>query len=205
MEKIKELLGEELFSQVEARLDGKKIMIDDGNFIPKSRFNQVNEQKKELDKQLIGYKTQLEELSKNNKDNEALVKQIEELQLTNKQALEAYENKIKVMEFDYALDTALNSSKCKNNKALKALLDMNSIKYQDGKLEGLETQINSLKESESYLFEDIIPKDTGGVGNFGRKGKGITNPWAKETFNLTEQAKILRENPSLAEQLKNSK
>ncbi|WDU82280.1 hypothetical protein [Caloramator sp. Dgby_cultured_2] len=30
----------------------------------------------------------------------------------------------------------------------------------------------------------------------------IKNPWAKETFNLTEQAKILKENPALAEQLK---
>lgn len=202
---LKELLGEELYKKVTEKLGDKKVMVDDGNFIPKAMFDQVNEQKKELDKQLTGYKTQLEELSKNNKDNEALVKQIEELQLTNKQASEAYENKIKAMEFDYTLDTALNSSKCKNNKALKALLDMNSIKYQDGKLEGLEEQINSLKESESYLFEDVTPRDTGGVGHFGRKGKGITNPWAKETFNLTEQARILRENPTLAEQLKNSK
>lgn len=29
-----------------------------------------------------------------------------------------------------------------------------------------------------------------------------SNPWKKETFNLTEQAKILRENPELAKQLK---
>lgn len=203
MEKIKELLGEELFSQVEAKLDGKKIMIDDGNFIPKSRFNQVNEQKKELDKQLTGYKTQLEELSKNNKDNEALVKQIEELQLTNKQASEAYENKIKAIEFDYALDTALNSSKCKNNKALKALLDMNSIKYQDGKLEGLETQINSLKESESYLFEDVTPRDTGGVGNFGRsKSQAIT----KEQFNnmsYADRMNLFNNNKELYDSLNN--
>lgn len=167
---LKELLGEELYKQVTDKLGDKKIMVDDGNFIPKARFDQVNEQKKELDKQLKDYKTQLEDLSKNNKDNEALAKQIEELQNTNKQASEAYENKIKAMEFDYALDSALNNSKCKNSKALKALLDMNSIKYQDGKLEGLETQINSLKESESYLFEDAAPQNTGGIGNFARGG-----------------------------------
>jgi len=28
------------------------------------------------------------------------------------------------------------------------------------------------------------------------------NPWAKETLNLTEQARILKENPTLAAKLK---
>jgi hypothetical protein len=37
----------------------------------------------------------------------------------------------------------------------------------------------------------------GGGNNFTGK-----NPWKKETFNLTEQAKILNENPELAKQLK---
>lgn len=202
---LKQFLGEELYNQVTSKLGDKKIMVDDGNFIPKARFDQVNEQKKELDNRLTDYKTQLEDLSKNNKDNETLVKQIEELQLTNKQASEQYENKIKAMEFDYALDNALNSSKCKNSKAIKALLDMESIKYQDGKLEGLESQIKGLRESDSYLFEELTPQNTGGVGNYGRKGQSVANPWAKETFNLTEQARILKENPTLAEQLKNNK
>ena len=30
---------------------------------------------------------------------------------------------------------------------------------------------------------------------------GIKNPWSKEHFNLTEQGRILRENPDLAKQL----
>ena len=135
---LKELLGEELYSQVTEKLGDKKIMVDDGNFIPKSRFDQVNQAKKELEVQLKDRDTQLAELSKNNKDNENLLNQIKDLQALNKQTTTDYENKINQMQFDYALDGALTNAKSKNNKALKALLDMNSIKYQEGKLEGLQ-------------------------------------------------------------------
>lgn len=203
---LKELLGEELYSQVTEKLGDKKIMVDDGNFIPKYRFDQVNQAKKDLEIQVKERDTQLANLSKNNKDNEQLLTQIKELQTLNNQTTTDYEAKINQMQFDYALEGALTNAKCKNTKALKALLDIESIKYQEGKLDGLESQLNSLKESDGYLFDlDTAPGSTGGVGNFGRKGKQIINPWKKETFNLTEQARILRENPTLAQQLKNEK
>ena len=166
---LKEVLGEELYSQVTEKLGDKKIMVDDGNFIPKSRFDQVNQAKKELEVQLKDRDTQLADLSKNNKDNESLLNQIKDLQALNKQTTTDYENKINQMQFDYALEGALTNAKCKNNKALKALLDINSIKYQEGKLEGLQEQIETLQKDASYLFDlNTAPNNTGGLGNFGR-------------------------------------
>lgn len=201
---LKELLGEELFSQVEAKLDGKKLMVDDGNFIPKSRFNEVNEAKKDLLKQLKEKDEQFNEISKKYSENKDLANELETLKSDKAKLIEEYENKIKTNEFNYALDSALTSAKCKNSKALKALLDIEGIKYQDGKLNGLEEQLNALKESDSYLFETSVPANTGGVGNFARGTNQITNPWAKETFNLTEQARLLKENPTLAAQFRNN-
>ena len=169
---LKELLGEELYSQVTEKLGDKKIMVDDGNFIPKSRFDQVNQAKKELEVQLKDRDTQLADLSKNNKDNENLLNQIKDLQALNKQTTTDYENKINQMQFDYALDGALTNAKSKNNKALKALLDMNSIKYQEGKLEGLQEQIEALQKDASYLFDlNTAPANTGGLGSFGRNNQ----------------------------------
>ena len=169
---LKELLGEELYSQVTEKLGNKKIMVDDGNFIPKSRFDQVNQAKKELEVQLKDRDTQLADLSKNNKDNENLLNQIKDLQALNKQTTADYENKINQIQFDYALDGALTNAKSKNNKALKALLDMNSIKYQEGKFEGLQEQIEALQKDASYLFDlDTAPQNTGGLGNFGRNNQ----------------------------------
>lgn len=168
MENLKQILGEELFSQVEAKLEGKKIMVDDGNFIPKSRFNEVNEARKELDKKLKEKDEQLTEISKKYSENKDLASELEKLKNEKKEIVENYEAKIKANEFNYALDGALNSAKCKNVKALKALLDMDNITYQDGNLNGLDTQLKALKESDSYLFESVTPSNTGGVGNFGR-------------------------------------
>ena len=169
---LKELLGEELYSQVTEKLGDKKIMVDDGNFIPKSRFDQVNQAKKELEVQLKDRDTQLADLSKNNKDNESLLNQIKDLQALNKQTTTDYEGKINQMKFDYALDGALTNAKSKNNKALKALLDMNSIKYQEGKLEGLQEQIEALQKDASYLFDlNTAPTNTGGLGSFGRNNQ----------------------------------
>lgn len=37
--------------------------------------------------------------------------------------------------------------------------------------------------------------------NAGGPGSGQINPWKKETFNLTEQGRLLRENPELAKQM----
>ena len=180
---LKELLGEELYSQVTEKLGDKKIMVDDGNFIPKSRFDQVNQAKKELEVQLKDRDTQLADLSKNNKDNEALLNQIKDLQALNKQTTTDYENKINQMQFDYALDGALTNAKSKNNKALKALLDMNSIKYQEGKLEGLQEQIEALQKDASYLFDlNTAPANTGGLGNFSRNNQTENSGSSQSAF-----------------------
>jgi hypothetical protein len=51
----------------------------------------------------------------------------------------------------------------------------------------------------------VAPPNNGGGGAPGGSGSGRgskSNPWKKETRNLTEQGRIKRENPELAERLK---
>lgn len=173
---LKELLGEDLFNQVSEKLGDKKIMIDDKNFIPKSRFDEVNEAKKELEKQISDRDKQLKDLSVKAQGNEELTKQIEQLQLSNKQIAKDYEDRINKMQFENALEGALTNAKCKNAKALKALLDIDNVKLNEGKLEGLEEQLNKLKESDGYLFDlETTPPSTGGIGNFGRQENNNTS------------------------------
>lgn len=48
---------------------------------------------------------------------------------------------------------------------------------------------------ERFKEKGRDPYDTSGSGNT------VKNPWSKEHFNLTEQGRLLRENPELAKQL----
>lgn len=203
MENLKQLLGEELFSQVEAKLEGKKIMVDDGNFIPKSRFNEVNEARKELDKKLKEKDEQLTEISKKYSENKDLASELEKLKNEKKEIVENYEAKIKANEFNYALDGALTNAKCRNLKSVKANLDMDSIKLENGKLEGLDEQLKALKESDSYLFEDVVPSNTGGVGNFARGGKQVITKEQFANMSYTEKCNLFNNNKELYNSLNN--
>lgn len=136
------------------------------------RYNKLQEQKKQLEEASKTYQKQLEELTKNNADVEALNKLVEQLQLSNKELETNHKQEMDRLQFNFALENALNSAKSKNNKALKALLDMDSIKYQEGKLEGLQEQIEALQKDASYLFDlNTAPTNTGGLGSFGRNNQ----------------------------------
>jgi hypothetical protein len=73
-----------------------------------------------------------------------------------------------------------------------------------------EAQVAAIVEKFTAANEAIIA-DTSGNGSGDEpkdritfQGSSITNPWSKETFNLTLQGQIQKEDPSLAEKLKKS-
>lgn len=61
-----------------------------------------------------------------------------------------------------ALDKALSKYKAKDASILSKMLDMEKVKYNDKFeiVEGLEDQINSIKESHDYLFDNDKPLPT---------------------------------------------
>lgn len=67
---------------------------------------------------------------------------------------------------------------------------------------GLEPQqwLDDIQSKKPHWFQ---PVTTGGGagGGAGRQGMGGTNPFTAEAWNMSEQGKILRENPTRAEQL----
>ena len=134
------------------------------------RYTKLKGQKADLDEQIKTANATIEDLKKNNKDNEALQKAIQEHETT----IENLKKESAQKDFNYALDSALKDNKCKNAKALKALLDLDNIKFNEGKLEGLEGQLTALKESDGYLFDtsNPAPGNTGGTGNHPRVGGG---------------------------------
>lgn len=123
-------------------------------FIPKSRFDEVNEAKKNAESLVKERDKQLDDVKKASGDNEELKKQIETLQEQNKAAKADYEAQIKRMQVDNAVSSALKDAGAKNTAAVRALLkDLDKAELaDDGTVKGLADQIKAIKESDAYLF-----------------------------------------------------
>lgn len=146
-------------------------------FIPKARFDEVNNSKKQLEKDLNDRDTQLETLKNSSGDVETLKKTIETLQADNKEATEKYNAELANLKLNNAIDTALLGANAVNVKAIKALLNMDSIKLDGETLLGINEQLEALKAAEDskILFKGAEQKNgfsgvKPGEGNAGGTG-----------------------------------
>ena len=156
-------------------------------FIPKARFDEVNNAKKQAEKDLSERDKQLETLKNSTGDVETLKNTIKQLQDENKASKEQYEANISKIKLDNAIDNALGNAKAKNSRAVKALLDMEKIKFENEALSGLDEQLKALKEAEDskFLFEEIKePAKPSFSGVEPGASTGETNPGlgAPETY-----------------------
>lgn len=127
----------------------------DGNYIPKSRFNEINEENKTLKQSISDRDKQLEDLKKSSGDNAELKKQIEALQQQNSDQKKAHDAEMSQLKLDNAIETALTTARAKNIKAIKSLLDISKLKLSDdGSAVGLKEQIEAVKKSDPYLFKE---------------------------------------------------
>jgi hypothetical protein len=160
-----------------------------------------------LENELTARDTQLNDLKASAAGNEELKKQFEALQAENQKRIEEHNAKIKELSISAAVKIAL-ASDVHDPDLVSSLIDKSKVEIDDaGSIKaGLEDQIKSLREAKGFLFVDKQAKLPGfkGVGPRDSEGKPIEggkNPWAKEHYNLTEQGKLLRENPELAKQM----
>lgn len=152
---------EELLALGVTEEQAKKIVEDQKtNFVPVSQFNEMKEGKKALDAQIAERDKQLKDLQAKAGDNEELKQQIQSLQDANKEAEKKYKAELRQIALDNAIDKALTSAHARNNKAVRALLDMNGVDLdEDGKLIGVAKQLKKLAEDEGtkFLFEAEDP------------------------------------------------
>lgn len=146
---------EELLAMGLTEEQAKKVMDSlDGNFVTKVRFNEINEENKTLKKSVSDRDKQLEDLKKSSGDNATLQQQISDLQKQNADQQKTHDKELAKLKVDNAVEIALSGAKAKNGKAVKAMLDMSKVKLgEDGKLSGLDEQLEALKKSDGYMFD----------------------------------------------------
>jgi hypothetical protein len=174
------------------------------DFIPKSRFDEVNEARKNAESLVAERDKQIEGLKVSAGSTDELKKQIEKMQAENKALVEAKDNEIKKIKINNAVNTALMGAGAKNVKAALALLNMeNTELMEDGSVKGLNEQIEALKtdEDSKFLFADPKPviKGANPVG-------GSNNPKTvtKEQFarmGYKERVELYNTNKALYDEL----
>lgn len=146
---------EELIALGLSEEQATKIIDGFGTMIPKSRFDAVNDAKKQLDKDVADRDEQLEVLKKSASATDDLKAEIEKLQGENTAAKEKHDAEVKQLKLNGAVERALIGAKAKNTKAVKALLDLENAEFDGDDVKGLADQLKTLQESEDskFLFE----------------------------------------------------
>ena len=73
----------------------------------------------------------------------------------------AFDKQLADRDFDDMLNTAITGSKAKNVKAVRALLDLESIKASKNQSADIEAALKKVKEENDYLFTSEEPIDNG--------------------------------------------
>lgn len=159
---MKELLGEELYNQVKEKLGDKELIINDGNYIPKHKFDDLNNDKKELKRQLEEVNAKVQELS--SVDAEKLNKEIEDLKSKYETDTKALNEKISKREYEYAVKELTRDIKFSSESAKKTFMNdlvSKDLKLEEGKLLGFDDYLNSYKEADPNAF--VVEKQGEGV------------------------------------------
>lgn len=177
-----------------------KIMDENGSDLEKA--------KAKLEAERDNYKSQLETAQNALKEFEGVdIKDLQEKINTLNDDLKRkdteYTQKIADMEFNSVLDGAINSSGAKNAKAVKALLDLESLKASKNQADDINKALEAVKTENDYMFEskEPIKNPVRETNNPDITKSGIT----KESFakmGYAERLNLKRSNPEKYAELK---
>ena len=170
MDELKKLLGDELFSQMTAKLGdkelylhnkGEKVIVDDGTLvkkdgmIPKERFDEVNNAKKDYADQVAKLSTEIEGLKKVSGDKDKLKEQLDKITADFINLKTESETKEKTLAKKFVLRDSLRDAGAKHVDLLEAKFDLSKIEIgDDGKIKDFDTVVKPVKETYSELFGD---------------------------------------------------
>lgn len=180
-----------------------KVVEDYGkNYVSKDQFNAKNDKLKSVEGELSKVRGEIDNLQKANASNDELKKQIDALKADSDKRTAEYEAKIKSMEIDSIVNAALSGVKSKNNKAVRALLDLTDAQVENGEIKGLKKQLDLVVKENPYLFGDNTKPVGTPAGNDG--GKGTPQVITAKDFvkmSYTDRTKLFEENQDLYNQL----
>lgn len=181
-----------------SREDLRNIGVDDGKIEEimslhgkdvqdlKDKEEQLKAQSTEAKQEVKLYKdrieeqnSKLDELRNQVNSGEDLNEKVKALQDANKQKDEQHQQEMNKVKLRYEIDKELDRAGAKNRIAVMALVDENDVQLSDDDgVKGLGEQLEKLKESDSYLFNDDVSQNSNqnaGNNDGGTQGTNNTN------------------------------
>lgn len=148
MDWLKEFLGDELYSQVEAKLKGndkvKLANLASGEYVSKAKYDDDLKEKDTKITELTGQVQKFDGVD------------VDKFKQDIKDWEAKYQNDMAEEKKNSAIKLAVALSKPKNEKAVMALLDKEIIKVDDkGVVTGLKEQLETLQKDNDFLFETV--------------------------------------------------
>lgn len=128
--------------------------------------------------------TTIADLNKKVGDVDALNQRISQLETDKTNLTNELNTKVSQIQKEHAIEGKIRDAKGKNIKAIKALLDMDKITYENDELGGLDDQLTALASAEdsSMLFGDAQASPAGTHPNNPPSGGNGGNPPTAKTF-----------------------
>ena len=135
-------------------------------------------------------------------DVDAIIKERDNYKEQSEKVGQDKDAEIAALKLDYEISRALTAAGARNDKAVKALLDDAQIKLEDGKVIGLDEQLEKLRADNGYLFNDsgIKPQP-----KFAGKSSGAGGEFTKEAFDKMsyhDRIQLKHDNPEIYETLR---
>ena len=153
-EKIKNKIGEELYNKVlEKGLKPEDFdLVNDGSWIPKPRFNEVNNKLKATEDKVKTYENQIKDYDKLVSTNKELKGNYDSLKEQHENDLAAKDKEILNVSKRFMVESKLRESGAKHTSLLMKDIDLEKITVENDNLLGMDPILEGLKTNYGDMF-----------------------------------------------------
>lgn len=149
-----------------------KVMAEHGKSLQAAKADSATAQTEQeaLKAQLEQRNNDLAALKKDSGTSTELQQKLTDLETKYDTETANLQKELEKTKTDSAIDLSLTKSQSRNNKAVRALIDLDKLVMTDSGLDGLDEQLDAIKSEAPYLFEDVSQENGKGSPNFVKGG-----------------------------------
>ena len=156
-EKMKAIIGEELYAQVKEKM-GKVSFGEYDGFVPRARLNEQTDKLKATEEKIVSYEKQMVDTKNLIKDSEEFKVKFADMETKFKGDLEGKDKEITNILKKSLVKESLVAAGAKHPDLLLKQVNMDTMTLDSGKLLGMADTLETLKKDYTDLFVEKVNK-----------------------------------------------